>query len=228
VRRLPVITLAVALAAFALPAAAAAHEISVLPPGAATIDAGDGTTARLIHATLLKPGDTLRVAVHPGADALEALLLVPEEGPEGQASASKLPTWEVRDGVSLPAPTLTDSVTHIAYRVLADTSASSTSTIVIRRGSIATRVALLVRTGGEATPFRADHVQRTPRTLLRLQQWAATPASRSSTHDAADHSTFRAWYAAGLAVVALLVAGWWIRSGKVRSRERGVERSRGE
>jgi hypothetical protein len=230
VRRLPVIAIVVAFAAAFAPTPALAHEISVLAPGSASIDAGDGSTARLIHATLLDPGDTLRVTVHAGAAGVDTMLLVPNAGPEQLASRHALPDMPADELVPITDETPTDDSTHIEYRALVEASiASTTRTIVVSRGSVPTRVALLVRPSSD-TRFRADHPSRTPKTLLRLQQWAATPAAAARNHDAgsASHATFRAWYAAALAVIALLVAAWWVRTGKRRSRERGVERARGE
>jgi len=230
-RRLLVPFLAV-LAITAGTGIASAHELTVSAPGPVEVDLGDGSRARLVHATLTAGGDTLRAHVAPGDGTdLEALLLVPVFEPERSASRSELPrahalvTGATRQFNRVTdEQVLLDDITSVEYRVLGTVRVDAAAELVVE-SSEPTRVALLVRHRDDA--FVTEDPKRLQRTLVKLRAWTEVSATGQRRTPAKPISDGRgpAIYAAGLAVVALLLAAWWVRSGRTTSRRRGVERS---
>lgn len=235
--RRAVLTVIAAALVLVLPDAVLAHEIVVLPVGTGEIDAGLGDPARLFHATLDEPGDELVVTVRTTGSPLELVLLVPDRAPErGYGSGAKLPTIAVtpRGAAEIGnfggggEDEVVDEGTALGYRVVREANVAAREgtlvTVQIRRGIEPTRVALRV---GAPTSFEAADVERTPRTLVRLRAWYDTPPP-SATVDAArgssPPSSLVAWYGAGVSLLGVLIAVWWVRSGRRRSRERGLER----
>lgn len=233
----PALLLLVLLAACLLvPASASAHELTVLEVGSGELDAGLGDPARLVHATLDAAGDQLVVTVRGSGAPLELLVLTPDRRPERTQSIAELPSLAVTGGTvefeaAAPADreTIVDEGTAVEYRVLGTAAvavpAGSRLRLAIRRGSQPARVALRV---GPPTSFEAADVERTPRTLLKLRAWVETPAPSAPIDRTPAKTTSRpvvAWYGAGVALLGMLIAAWWVRSGRSRSRERGVERA---
>lgn len=219
-----------------------AHELSVSQPGTVELDLGTADPARLMHATLVAPGDTLTTRVQPTGSPLEVLLLVPDEQPERAVADDELPSLQVRGAGrsavvrAVDRSRVTDEATGIHYRVIATSMIVSDgsrgarpATIVVRRGDAPTRVALRV---GSADVFQTADPERTPRTVARARAWLETPAvgsvpaPRTPPGTTADVS--RAVWGGALAMSAVILAIWWVRIGRRRSRVRGVERQRDE
>ena len=231
----PALLLVLLAACLLAPASAAAHELVVLPVGAGEIDAGLADPARLIHATLDKPGDTLVVTVRSSGAPLELLLLMPDRRPESKLDGEALPQleWAAAPGQSViegePRRELVDEATAVEYGVLSSETLAleegAPVTVTIRRGTQPARVALRV---GAATSFEAADVERTPRTLVKLRAWVETPAPSAEVDRTPVKTTSRpvvAIYGAGVALLGVLIAAWWVWSGRRRSRERGAERA---
>lgn len=219
---------------------ASAHQLVVGAPGAVELDLGDAGLARLVHATLVRRADTIRVELSPGGAVapLEALLLIPDRAPEDAAADRRRPrAWALVGEARVPfdavaEQALRDDVTGLRYEVIGHLDLSTvlrrgraTATLVVERQAAPTRAALLVRRAGEA--FAAEDPSGTPRTLAQLRAWDAMPAGGTAGDGIARAPRAAiSWFAAALAIVAALVAGWWIRAGHARSRERGIERER--
>ena len=239
-RRLHLILLLLATTVSLLLAAptAGAHQLQVVEPGSAELDAGNGELARLVHATLVDEGDELVVTVAGAGEAIEAVLLVPDQAPERGYEEADAPSLVLEAGDASRAGTVearpvqvVDEATGIAYLELARIAvpASQPTRIIVRRGDVATRVAVRV---GLPTSFVADDLESTPRVALDARLWAETPAPGTEPQDSGapgsddEPRTAYAWYGAGITVIALLVAAWWIRMGRAASRRRGIERAR--
>jgi hypothetical protein len=207
----------------------------VLPVGGAELDAGLGDPARLIHATLDAPGDTLTVTATSSGAPLELLLLVPIQKPEAGYDAGELPRSDVKPASTAREPEeasdrrVIDEATAVEYRVigsqLLSPRAGAPLAITVSRGSEPTRVALRV---GAPTSFEAAEIERTPRALVRLRAWADTPAPSAKVDRTPAKTTSRpvvAIYGAGVALLGVLIATWWVWAGRRRSRVRGAERA---
>lgn len=224
-------------------AEAYAHEPAVLPAGSQRIDLADGSQDRLLHATLVAPADALTITLRHAADAPELLVrvLVPDAGAEHDATGAALPAATVEDAgqrrslAPLDTPErIEDAVAGFTYRVIAEFpidgelgTSRSPATIVVTRGSLPTRVALAV-TRADAT-FATTDPRRTSATLLRTRAWferGAPGAPLGSQHAQSPTRGGRIWIPIGVAVVAVLLAGWWIASGRRTARRQGIERSR--
>lgn len=236
--RLPALLLpALIVACLLAPAPAVAHELVVVPVGSAELDAGQGDPARLVHATLDAPGDELVVTVRATGTPLELLLLVPDRRPETALVEGELPSMDV---VTTPPPAgggeqapadanLVDEATAIEYRAIAEQSIVASQgakvRITVRRGSSPVRVALRV---GAPTSFEAADVERTPKTLVKVRGWVETPAPSAKVDRTPAKTASRpvvAIYGAGVALLGVLLAIWWVWAGRRRSRERGAERA---
>ncbi|MCW2920724.1 MAG: hypothetical protein JWL76_598 [Thermoleophilia bacterium] len=231
---LPLLVLIVACMMLA-PAGALAHELLVAPVGSAEIDAGLADPARLVHATLDQPGDTLVVTVTSTGTPLELLLLVPDRTPERAFRGDDLPRIDLApantpgEAQSSGGTEAVDEATAVDYRVIdAATIAprdGTKLTITVRRGDQPARVALRV---GAPTSFEAADFERTPRTIVQLRGWAETPAPSAKLDRTPAKTASRpvvAIFGAGVALLGVLIAVWWVYSGRRRSRERGVERA---
>lgn len=222
-----------ALAAVGAPAATA-HELTVLEPGPAELDLGTVSVPRLVHATLVKRDDTLLVRVHPDSgDLIEVQLLVPAERSESERRPTAVPRMRAAAALAnvavLQSPTLlVDEVTGVSYRLLARSrlrQGEAQHSITVRRGAQPVRVAL--RLAPARAPFAASSPERTPRTLVRLRDWQRTAPDGSRPGAVAEPvaaSRFAPWFAGALGAGAMLLAAWWMRSGRRSSRERGLER----
>jgi hypothetical protein len=214
---------------------ASAHQLQHVEADSATLDLGTADPARLIHTTLVSPTDKLVVKITMTSEPVEAIMYVPDAEPEQDRPAADLPTitatWPgggvmtAQDGSNEP---VTDAATAISYlelvRAPIAADPGTTATITIRRGAEPTRVALRI---GPASPFGAEDFERTPRTLTGVRIWNATPppGSKSAQAKAADPNSAIAWFGAGIAIAGVLVAIWWIATGRAASRRRGVERA---
>lgn len=228
--------LALVLAAAALLAnggSSAAHELVVADPGPVSVDLADASSSRLIHATLESATDTMQVRVAP-TGTVEALLLVPVFDPEGSAEESDLPTARAEAGGRSRAfeppvsdEVLLDDTTNVEYRVLGTTRIHARSVVRVETDH-PTRAALLVRSPDE--PFVTDDPDRVQRTLVKLRAWTEVSATgtRRAPRPPVSDGRAPAIFAAAIAVVALLLAAWWVRSGRMDSRRRGVERADAE
>lgn len=222
----------VVLASCMAPGAAVAHQLQVLDPGPGGLDAGQAVPARLIHATLDGAGDSLRVAVTPGDVPLAATLLVPARPPERDLDGADLPalesTWEL-PVTSVDGAATTDEMTGIEYVPVAAidlAAATGEGELVVERGGAPVRVALLV--GSPDLEFAAVDADQTPRAAVDTRLWAETPPAGSPQERSRVRATpdrRYALYGAGLALTGVLVAVWWIRSGRDRSRRSGLERA---
>jgi len=220
-------------------AVASAHELQVLDVGGADIDAGTGDPARLVHATLAEPDDELVVTVRATGAPIELQLLVPGRAPELDASGSERPTITLEPAGAASVRrlqpidddgTITDAATGVRYLPIAVATLEQVTpaevTVRVARGSVPTRVALRV---GLPTTFEATNVERAPRTFAQLRGWneltapgvRIDPASRPKPLD----RLLVAWFGAGIALLGVAIAAWWVRSGRTRSRERGTERA---
>lgn len=227
--------LALLLACLLAPGAALAHDLLVVPVGSGEIDAGLADPAKLIHATLDEPGDSLTVTVRSTGSPIELLLLVPDRKPESTYEGDELSTMVVQP---LTAPgsaelgstaRVTDEATSIEYRVIGEQTTATREgvpmTVTVRRGTEPTRVALRV---GAPTSFEAADFERTPRTVVRVRGWAETPAPSAKVDRTPAKTTSRplvAIFGAGIALLGVLIATWWVWAGRRRSRERGAERA---
>ncbi|MCB0879584.1 MAG: hypothetical protein KDC46_11485 [Thermoleophilia bacterium] len=249
-RRLLVLIAALALL-LAAPALALAHQLLVLDAGSGEIDAGTAEPARLIHSVLLDEGDTLTVTARPTSNAAEAVLYVPDQKPERGYDAAQLPalSWTDRGSAaaeahaSTPATTrsgtgpsesaddpVVDEATGIAYREIKriPLESGATATITVRRGTKPARIALRV---GPPTTFAADDLEQTPKLALDARLWADTPlpgTKAAAARDADSADARYAWYGAGIALIGVLVAIWWVLAGRRASRRRGAEKARQE
>lgn len=239
-RRLPIrpsiMLLAACLLAPAGATSAAAHQLEHVDPSSTPIDLGTADPARLIHTTLVKPVDTLVVKLITSSEPTELIMYVPDAKPERTREAADLPsitaTWDGGGMVSsqdAATDPITDAATAISYLELARTPitapAGTAVTVTVTRGAKPSRVALRV---GPRSPFGAEDYERTPRTLTEVRIWNATPppGTPRPASRAVDPNRAVAWFGAGVALVGVLVAIWWIRSGKIASRRRGVERAK--
>lgn len=226
--------------------AASAHTLLVLTPGGAAIDLGTAQQPRLVHATLVMPGDTLeaRLSTDP-AVTQQLTLLVPVAAPEGDATRHDLPRAVRRVGGRTERfqeideqQRWVDDATGVAYRAIGRLTLERMkdaaqprveSTISITRGSVPTRAVLLVVEGTEDR-FTADDPAATPRALLALRAWAEAPApgasrARSDSDPAGSGIGRLVWIPICVGVISLLLVVWWLAVGWRRSRERGAERS---
>lgn len=215
--------------------AATAHELQVVAPGSVRLDAGTAAPARLVHATLLDPGDRLVVTVAASDAPVEALLLVPDRRPERGRAGDALPAMQVPDAAEASVVVLEeprrvrDEATGFDYLVLATVDvprSTEVATVTVARGSEPTRVAL--RVGRPGAPFRSSDPERTPRGLILARGWVETePAGAGDLPEGWSTAPGRtvAWFAAALAAAGLLVAAWWVARGRAASRRRGVERA---
>ena len=227
--------IALVLALLLVPATANAHELTVLAPGAAELDLGNVSSPRLVHATLVDADDELRLSLRLGDAPIAVQLFVPEVLPERDARGDDLPGIQGEEAPSVE-DTPTDEATGIRYRLVESTFLDPTQyqrpdvNLTIERGGEPTRVAVLV--GDPDATFASTDLERTPQTLARLRAWAETPAEGSKPVRAAaasrDSRSRSPWYGAVIALVAVLTAAWWIRSGSRRAQERGIERSADE
>lgn len=219
------------LALLLAPGAATAHELSVSVPGSVAIDLGTVTNVRLLHATLVDAGDTIELALDAGTGRdLELLLLVPDDGAEGQARPAEMPTIAGGDLDRTPE-SIEDEVTGLRYLVLERRALEDgPQELTVARGSAPTRVALRVAPAGEE--FVTQDPRRTPRALVRTRAWFEAPApgarqvERRIPEEDPGARRIRIWVPAAFGVLAILLAGWWLRSGWRSARTRGVERSR--
>ncbi|MCW2926507.1 MAG: hypothetical protein JWM86_475 [Thermoleophilia bacterium] len=199
-------------------ATAAAHELSVTPPGPVRLDLGTGDPVRLVHATL------------GAGEELIATIRVPAESVQ---------EWKVQT-LALTRPgtdsddQLVDDATTVEYRILREVPLASYAeragvrTITVSPGD-EPGVALRVAPAG--APFTSEGLARAPRSLVRLRAWveASTPATVDTPAERRDaRAAARRMGQAGLgiALVGVLVAAWWVLRGRTRSRVRGVERAR--
>jgi len=120
-----------------------------------------------------------------------------------------------------------DEVTGVAYRVIAQArlEGGRDATLRVVRGTVATRAVLLVDKPGAV--FGADDVEATPRALLALRAWQSaapggSPSSDARTGPRLDATTV---ISASIALTGVMVAVWWVASGRRRSRERGTDRT---
>jgi hypothetical protein len=223
-RALPIV---IALALLVAPSTARAHELTVLAPGSAELDLGTVSSPRLVHATLASERDVLDLSIRTAEGPLDLLVLVPDTQPE--RGYERRPVLPIDDLVLVDDEPLVDDVTGIRYLVIARRRIAAGTAAIdfsIARGHHPTRIAVYV--GDPDAEFAATDPERTPRTLARLRAWAETPAEGSRTVGGADEpraSSRSPWYGAVIALVAILTAGWWVRSGSRRAQERGVERS---
>lgn len=220
-------TLLATLALLAAPAANA-HELQVLAPGTAQLDLGSVSQPRLVHGTLQGASDELLLTLTGANRPLEVLVLVPDALPERAAGGA--PELSLAATERVDRAQVTDEITGIDYLVvarhrLAADGPTGPTRLVVRRGEAPTRVAVLV--ADPDAPFAASDPERTPTTMLRLRAWAETPpaGTRSETPREADVIVGAAWYGGGIALLALLTAVWWVRSGRARARLEGAARA---
>lgn len=233
-RLAPILSLLAAAFLTAVPGVHA-HDLQVLTPGPAELDAGTAVPARLLHATLLDPRDRLEVTVRATGSTIEALVLVPDRAPERDRSGDQVPRVQVSGAsqartVLLETPRrVRDDATGFEYLVIATVTVPRTdvpAVIGVTRGSEPTRVAL--RVGPPDAPFTARDPERTPRALILARGWVETaPAGAGDLPDPVRPTPDRTgvWFALALAAAGLLVAAWWVARGRATSRRRGAERA---
>jgi hypothetical protein len=212
--------------------------VQVVPVGAQKIDLGSTEWSQVAHMTLVSPEDTFVGSFRIGAGGERTFsLLVPARSPEQQARTAERPAAYLQIGrrridfrpVDAPV-TLTEPLTGLTYTEIARTQHTATraqrGTVHVVRGSRPTRAAL--RTAVDA-PFELEPRSQSSTTMARLRQWhevaadgsaSAADAQPGGRNGSATPWRRRALIPLGFAAVMLLVATWWMRSGRRTSRER--------
>ncbi|MCW2961275.1 MAG: hypothetical protein JWM25_1028 [Thermoleophilia bacterium] len=242
--------LALSLLLLAGAGVAHAHDVQVEQPGPIELNLASGEREVLVHGTLVKQGDTARITfAAPVEDAWGVQLLVPDRLPEREAKEGELPSVQLEytpafTAAPLTGPTTTivagklgdavvDAGTRVRYRTIASgeelqLASRAYTTITVIRGSEPIRIALRIAALESDAGFETLDPERTPRTMARLLQWDNTPAPGATVRRAAPERRSlmspEVWLPAGIALVMLAAAIWWVRRGRGRARVRGFER----
>lgn len=209
--------------------AANAHRALVAAPGDVSVDLGRARDDHALHSTLIRPGDRIDATLTPGPDGLVHVeLLVPQPGPEAASPPADRPAGRlIVGGEELPVPALaspqevTDPATGLVYlayarleHVLEPAARRTPLDLQVLRGDSPSRVVL--RTG--PGPLHLTGAADVPRTVARLRAWHDDPPVAAPARE--QGMPLMAVAAAGLAASMLLLATWWVRTGRSRARRR--------